>query len=218
VNDLKADLIEVASGIEAEIEFPDESDVQDDLMAIKEARYQQLSQILDRLRPILETFDQGLHLREGFTIPLLGAPNTGKSTLMNSLMGFERSLISMEPGTTRDYISERIFIQGFPVTLIDMAGVRHTDCHIEQQGIKQGKNVLAQAELALFLVDASRPLNEDDSLALDLCPAEVPKLVLLNKMDLKACVLAKNPLFRDSPVKTCSSLRASRSSNATHSA
>jgi tRNA modification GTPase len=197
VESLKHRLIHSISGFEAEIEFPDEHDVVENLHTIIAPRIEQIEEIMTLIQKLLDSFEQGILMREGFTVAIFGSPNTGKSTLLNCLLGFDRSIVSSEPGTTRDYIREKMFMHGLPVTLVDMAGIRANPNQIEQIGIDRCKSLLQNASLALFIMDSSRALKEDDRLAFQSCPAGIPKLWVLNKMDLPLQIAEDDPLLKD---------------------
>ncbi len=207
VETLKRQLIHVISGFEAEIEFPDEHDVTENLHKIIAPRVKQIEEIAALIQNLSDSFEQGILMREGFTVAIFGSPNTGKSTLLNHLLGFDRSIVSSEPGTTRDYIREKMFIHGLPVTLIDMAGIRANPNQIEQIGIERCKQLLQNASLALFMMDGSRPLQSDDHLAFESCPSGIPKLWVLNKMDLPIQISKDHPLLNDKPLFPISALQ-----------
>jgi small GTP-binding protein len=150
-----------------------------------------LSAISDEIQALLDTWHEGHVLREGARIVIAGAPNTGKSTLLNLLAGRERAIVSPHPGTTRDTIEEAITLQGYPLQLVDTAGLRDAPCEIEQEGIRRTHRALAEADLCVCLVDASRPLSPEEKTFL---AAHDPQkvLVLLNKIDLGQVLTPEN--------------------------
>jgi tRNA modification GTPase len=115
----------------------------------------------------------------------------GKSTLLNLLAGRDRSIVTPHPGTTRDIIVESVTLQGYPMQLVDTAGLRDAPCEIEQEGIRRTHHALSQADLCLCLVDASRPLSSDE---MEFLAGHDPKklFVLLNKIDLGQHVFPAN--------------------------
>ncbi|MBN2144649.1 MAG: tRNA uridine-5-carboxymethylaminomethyl(34) synthesis GTPase MnmE [Candidatus Aureabacteria bacterium] len=196
INELKTQLIELISGFEAEIEFPEEDDVTDHVRQALESRYVLIQTIIDYLETLSDSFEQGMLMKEGFTVAIFGAPNTGKSTLLNQMIGFERALVSDQPGTTRDYIREKIMIHGLPVTLIDMAGIRTDAGQIEKEGMEQSKRLLKESSLALFILDGTRPVSADDQLALESCPEPIPKIWVINKIDCRMKLSIEDPLIK----------------------
>ena len=107
------------------------------------------------LDALLATADRGRVLREGVRTVIYGAPNVGKSSLLNLLLGYERAIVSAQPGTTRDVIEEVINLRGLPLRLIDTAGLRETEDEIERAGMERTRRQLERADLVLHVVDAS---------------------------------------------------------------
>ncbi|TCO84086.1 tRNA modification GTPase [Chthoniobacter flavus] len=168
---LRETIIELLANVEAYIDFPDEDIDPDsgvDLLAKMDAARADLE-------ALLATADRGKVLREGVRTVIYGAPNVGKSSLLNLLLGHERAIVSPRPGTTRDVIEETINLGGLPIRLIDTAGVRVSDDELEQEGMKRTWQELARADLALHVFDASEPPSEE---------ANGTVLTVLNKTDL----------------------------------
>jgi len=164
-------LLDLLAHTEAYIDFPEE-----DIDPVRGAALmERLESVQERIRLLLRTADQGRVLREGVRTVIYGAPNVGKSSLLNQLLGYERAIVSEIPGTTRDTIEEVVNLRGIPVRLVDTAGVRESEDAIERQGIARTLQHLERADLVLHVVDASRPRTE----ALD-----SSRLLVLNKIDL----------------------------------
>lgn len=179
VQTLRDDLTGVVAHVEAYIDFPEE-DIDPDTGAALLAR---LEALLERISKLLATAEQGRVLREGVRTVLAGLPNAGKSSLLNRLLGFERAIVSDVAGTTRDTIEETINLQGFPLRLVDTAGLReNTADQIESEGIRRTRHQLGQADLILEVADASRPAGES-RLSLPEDAARF-RLLVLNKADL----------------------------------
>ncbi len=121
-------------------------------------------------------------MREGVSVLILGRPNVGKSSLMNAILGESRAIVNELAGTTRDTLEEQLVLAGFPVRLVDAAGVRDTDDPVEQEGVRRAREKAAAADLVLMVVDGSCPLTDQDFLALELC-RPVKTLVVVNKSD-----------------------------------
>jgi tRNA modification GTPase len=176
---LYEDLLAVCADIESMLDFPDDElpqSVPEDVLA-------RLSAVSTEIHTLLDTWHEGHVLREGARIVIAGAPNVGKSTLLNLLAGRDRAIVSPHPGTTRDTIEEAITLQGYPVHLVDTAGLRDAPCEIEQEGIRRTRHALSQADLCICLVDASQALTPEEQTFI---AAHEPQklLVLLNKIDL----------------------------------
>lgn len=181
---LRDQLVELLAPIEADIDFPEED--------VEHAGYPGFltagKAVMAGIDRLLEGFDTGRVLREGLSVLILGPPNVGKSSLLNALLGEARAIVTDIPGTTRDVIEENLVIGCIPLRLVDSAGVRETDDPIESEGVRRARDKVRSADLVLLVVDGSRPLGEDDQLALELCQ-DSRCLVLVNKADLepRAC-------------------------------
>lgn len=146
--------------------------------------------VIDRLKKIetdakqlLSTWDEGQMLREGAKVVISGQPNVGKSTLLNKLLGNERSIVTHIAGTTRDTIEEELVINGIAIRLIDTAGLREVDCIVEKQGIERAHNYMQNADLLLYIIDSSKPLDNKDLENLTRCECN-STIVVVNKVDI----------------------------------
>ena len=130
----------------------------------------------------------GMVMREGATVAFIGRPNVGKSSLLNTILHHDRAIVSPIAGTTRDTLSEVADIHGIPIRFVDTAGIRDdsTD-EIEQLGIARSRDAAVQADLAVFLVDASTPWSDADRVVLA-ARGQLPTLAVLTKADLPACI------------------------------
>ena len=127
----------------------------------------------------------GRHLIDPWQVAIAGAPNAGKSSLLNALAGFDRTIVSPIPGTTRDAVSVPLAFDGWPVDLIDTAGIRNTPDELEQEGVRRAKAATADCDLCLWIVDATGPLpTSADAIATELGLPSSKVLVVLNKTDL----------------------------------
>lgn len=149
VADWRARLIDLLAGIEAALDFSDEGDVDDD--ALDAALFGEVRALRDEIADVLADGRRGERLRDGFTVVLAGAPNAGKSTLLNALSRREAAIVSEIPGTTRDVIEVRCDLDGLPVILVDTAGLREAGDPIEAEGIRRTHRRMADADLILHL-------------------------------------------------------------------
>jgi tRNA modification GTPase len=174
-------LIDLRTLVEATLDFP-EDDVEFLQQANASAR---LEQLRAQIAAVLGSSRQGSLLREGIHVVLAGAANVGKSSLLNRLAGSERAIVTDIPGTTRDVIRETMNIRGVPVHMIDTAGLRQTNDPIEKIGISRTWSVISDADLILWVSDASRPETQvvDPALTNDL-PVGIRRLQVVNKIDL----------------------------------
>lgn len=173
-------LIELRMFVEGALDFSDE-DV--DWLA-DGALADKLDHAQQALTRLLAQAAQGRRLRDGYTVALTGRPNVGKSTLLNHLAGADVAIVTDIAGTTRDVLRENINLRGLPVTLVDTAGLRDSDDAIEVEGMRRARLALAQAELALFIVDARERITAEDRRLMTTLPATLPVLIVHNKIDL----------------------------------
>jgi tRNA modification GTPase len=167
--------------VEATLDFPEE---EIDFLRDADA-YGRLDAIDASLRAVRAQAKQGVLLREGLTVVLIGQPNVGKSSLLNQLAGFEAAIVTEVAGTTRDTVREAIQIQGVPLHIIDTAGLRDTDDAVEKIGIARTWAALEKADVALLLVDAAHGLGEREAEILQRLP-QVTRLTIHNKIDVTA--------------------------------
>jgi tRNA modification GTPase len=153
----RGSLIKALALVEARIDFSDEADVPEDLVSPALAIVQELR---DEIGTALADGQRGERLREGLVVAIAGPPNAGKSTLLNRIARREVAIVSPQAGTTRDVIEVHLDLGGFPVTLLDTAGIRETDDPVEFEGVRRARERAASADLVLWVVDAA-DLNPD---------------------------------------------------------
>lgn len=191
VNTLVEQLIQLRIFVEAAIDFPEEEI--DFLSDGKVAG--QLQHILDQLHRVFASAQQGLLLREGMSVVILGRPNAGKSSLLNALSGKESAIVTDIAGTTRDIVKEEILIDGMPLHILDTAGLREATDAVEQIGIQRAWEAIEQADRILVMVQADEAVHPEDQAILDKMPGHIPVTVIHNKIDLieKLPGLVKTP-------------------------
>ena len=178
------ELTDLCSHFHAVLDYPDE-DIEDFGAEELAATLQRSENALDTM---LSTFERGRHLKHGVKAVLLGRPNAGKSSLLNALAGFERVIVTEIPGTTRDTVEEPIRIGRVLLRLTDTAGIREANDRIEALGVARSEAAAKEAELAIFVCDASEPLNDEDFRAMEAAKLAPKHLAVLNKSDLAQCV------------------------------
>jgi tRNA modification GTPase len=176
---VREDLLHVISRLEAALDFSEEGY---EFITRDDAR-QRVSSSLDAMRVIAETYRRGRATRAGLSAVILGQPNAGKSTLLNRLAGTERAIVTPVPGTTRDIVRETIEIGGLPVTFADTAGLRTTSDLVEGIGVDRARNAARDADIILYLVDASRGFDTTDEQELAALPGAI---IVYTKSDLAA--------------------------------
>lgn len=143
--------------------------------------------IMKELKYFLDHADNGRILKEGIQTVIVGKPNAGKSSVLNFLLGEDRAIVTDIAGTTRDSLEESIQINGIPLNIIDTAGIRETDDLVERLGVDRAKSLLKKADLILYVVDTSVPLEAEDTQISVLIHGK-PTIVLMNKSDLKPVI------------------------------
>ena len=151
--DWRARIIEASALIEAGIDFSDEGDVPAELIA---PALLKIRGLLAEIEEVLAAQGRSERLRDGLVVAIAGPPNVGKSTLMNYLARREVAIVSPHAGTTRDIIEVQLDLDGYPVTVIDTAGIRETDDPVEQEGVRRARARAAEADLVLWLADAQQ--------------------------------------------------------------
>lgn len=180
IHELEHALIDLRMFVEATLDFPEE-----DVEFIESARAgQRLDQVLLALERLRSQARRGSLLRAGLTVVLAGAPNAGKSSLLNRLAGTERAIVTEVAGTTRDALRELIQIDGVPLHIVDTAGLRETDDVVERIGIARSLDEIGAAHVVVHLMDARSGLDPAERDIEARLPADVPRIRVMNKIDL----------------------------------
>ena len=146
-----------------------------------------MDMLIQEIEGLLKTCDNGRIIKEGINTVILGKPNAGKSSLLNVLIGEDRAIVTDIAGTTRDVLEEHINLQGVSLNIMDTAGIRDTEDLVEKIGVDKAKSHADQADLLIYVIDASAPLDENDNEILQLMKGK-PAIILLNKSDLNMVV------------------------------
>ncbi|ABE61007.1 tRNA modification GTPase trmE [Nitrobacter hamburgensis X14] len=173
----RRELIEASALIEAGIDFADEGDVPDDLL---KPAMEKIARLRREIEETLAASAQSERLRDGMTVAIAGPPNAGKSTLLNRLARREAAIVSPYAGTTRDVIEVHLDLDGYPVTLIDTAGIRETDDPVEQEGVRRARDRAASADLVLWLADDDNGVGPSQTIG----EGGVPLWLVRNKIDV----------------------------------
>ena len=179
INQARDRLLTILAHVEAHIDFPEEDlgpEVRDDLVGGTE-------EILEFVRSLLATAREGKILRDGVTVAIVGRPNVGKSSLLNALVGMDRSIVTPIPGTTRDTVEESASIDGIPFRFTDTAGIRRTRGTAEKLGVKRSRKSLESSEIVLHVCDGSKRLTGADSEIITMWRGK-RAIMVLNKADL----------------------------------
>ena len=180
ITKVKDDLLTLVAHLSAWADYPEEdiADVTDDMI------YDVCDNSINVLENLLNTYDSGQAVKQGIDTVIAGRPNVGKSTLMNLLSGYEKSIVTDIPGTTRDIVEDTVLVGDVILRLSDTAGLRDTDDTVEKIGVDRAKQRLQQCGLLLAVFDNSRELDEDDINLLEMAK-DVPSIAIINKTDLE---------------------------------
>ena len=179
VKELRAKILYESAYIESALDDPEHISLEGYPEHLKTV----LQPLVQEMEKLAETFSSGRVLRDGIQTVILGKPNAGKSSLMNVLVGENRAIVTDVEGTTRDILEEQIHLRGISLNIIDTAGIRETDNIVEKIGVDKARNTVDKADLILYIVDGSRPMDENDRQIIELI-GDRKAIVLLNKSDL----------------------------------
>ena len=183
IRDIREKLIYHIAYIESALDDPEHFDLTDypqELQKIVEKESENISELL-------KTADDGRMIQEGIKTVILGKPNAGKSSLLNFLVGEDRAIVTEIAGTTRDILEEYISLNGITLRVIDTAGIRETEDVVEKIGVGKAKQMAEDADLILYVVDSSLPLDDNDREIMELLSGR-KSIVIYNKTDLEAAV------------------------------
>ncbi|WP_147535992.1 tRNA uridine-5-carboxymethylaminomethyl(34) synthesis GTPase MnmE [Bacillus marasmi] len=180
IQKLRQEILEILAHVEVNIDYPEYDDVEEmtHRMLIEKATYVQ-----GEINKLLHTSQQGKILREGLSTVIIGRPNVGKSSLLNSLVQENKAIVTDIPGTTRDVIEEYVNVRGVPLRLLDTAGIRETEDIVERIGVERSRQVLKEADLILLVLNYSDELTEED-INLFKAVEGMDVIVIVNKTDL----------------------------------
>ena len=180
IRKLRQEILETLAQVEVNIDYPEYDDVEEmtHKMLMEKAKL-----VREELKKLLQTSEQGKILREGLSTVIIGRPNVGKSSLLNSLVHENKAIVTDIPGTTRDVIEEYVNVRGVPLRLSDTAGIRETEDIVERIGVERSRKVLKEADLLLLVLNAADPLTEEDE-NLFKAVEGMDVIVIVNKTDL----------------------------------
>ena len=199
LKDLREQLIHFASLVELELDFAEEDVEFADRTELKNL----VTSVLEYIQKLARSFELGNAIKNGVPIAIVGRPNAGKSTLLNSLLNEERAIVSSIAGTTRDTIEERIVIEGIDFRFVDTAGLRETDDHIEKIGVERALEQVNKSTIYIYLFDMNSMSVEEVTADLNELPSDTPRIVVANKSDIVSDAMGLE--FNNSPIDELSS-------------
>lgn len=183
ISEIRNEIIYHTAFIESALDDPEHISVD----GYGERLWKAVEMLRGQIQDLIDTYDNGRMIKEGIRTVILGKPNAGKSSLLNVLLGEERAIVTEIAGTTRDILEEHINLRGISLNIIDTAGIRDTRDVVEKIGVDRARDYAGQADLILYVIDASSALDENDEEIFRLI-REKKAIILLNKMDLDMVV------------------------------
>ena len=180
IRQYRQELLETVAHVEVNIDYPEYDDVEEMSHGLMKEKTQEVHQDIEKL---LSVAKQGKIMREGLATAIIGRPNVGKSSLMNTLVQENKAIVTEVPGTTRDIIEEYVNVRGVPLRLVDTAGIRETEDIVEKIGVERSRQVLQDADLILLVLNNNESLSDDD-FALFEAVKDFEFIVIINKTDL----------------------------------
>ncbi|MCE5154182.1 tRNA uridine-5-carboxymethylaminomethyl(34) synthesis GTPase MnmE [Staphylococcus hyicus] len=174
-------ILEILAQVEVNIDYPEYDDVED---ATTEFLLERSKAIKTDIQKLLDTGVQGKIMREGLSTVIVGKPNVGKSSMLNSLIHDNKAIVTEIAGTTRDVLEEYVNVRGVPLRLVDTAGIRETEDIVERIGVERSRKALSEADLILFVLNYNEALTEEDRQLYEVIKNE-DAIVIINKMDLE---------------------------------
>lgn len=190
IDEFQKDLTRLGAILEAWVDFPEEGIE----FASEEEIIANLSTVQEKMRALLNTFNDGKKIDQGISLCIIGSPNAGKSSLMNALLDQDRAIVTPIAGTTRDLLHEELTIGGLHFTLTDTAGIRQTDEIVEQEGIRRSKAAIQTADIVLLVIDAAKQIDREELELFDTLPKE-KTIALWNKIDLPSHTVCQTPFL-----------------------
>ncbi|WP_064612267.1 tRNA uridine-5-carboxymethylaminomethyl(34) synthesis GTPase MnmE [Streptobacillus moniliformis] len=182
IKEFKEAFLDITAHVNVVMDYPEEGI--DDPLPLELRK--KLEEVYKKADTLISSYDKGKKIKEGIKTVIVGKPNVGKSTLLNTLLQEERAIVTSVPGTTRDVIEEIINIKGIPLVLVDTAGIRETDDIVENIGVKKSLEFIEMADLVLLVLDSSKEIEEEDIRVIEkILELEKQYIVLLNKIDLE---------------------------------
>ena len=181
INDLRENILSLIANIEVNIDYPEYEDA---VVVTKELVDEKIKYVENKIKEMVDLSKNGLIVKNGLNVAIVGKPNVGKSSILNALLGEEKAIVTDIKGTTRDIVEGSILINGIEVNLFDTAGIRETEEVVESIGIKRSIEKIKDSDLVLFVIDSSSDFESEDKQVLDSLNDNNKVLVVYNKIDI----------------------------------
>lgn len=181
VDNIRSEMLDIMAQIEATLEYPEDIDQEE---TINEDVTSKINRVIHLLDQLLQGAEKARAYQDGIDTAIIGKPNAGKSSLLNALLRQQRAIVHEIPGTTRDLLEGYLYIEGYPIRIMDTAGIRKTADPVEQEGINRSKDAAERAKLILVVIDGSTLWSDEDAALSQLIRDDQLSIIVLNKVDL----------------------------------
>ena len=182
IKSLREKLVSIISNIEVNIDYPEYEDIE---VVTSEKIQPSIIEVKDELKELIKKSNDGKIINEGINVGIIGRPNVGKSSLLNTLLEEEKAIVTDIEGTTRDIVEGTINLNGILLNLIDTAGIRETNNVVEKIGVEKSKEIIEKSDLIILLLNNNEPLTKEDIKLLEMTKNK-PHIILINKIDLES--------------------------------
>ena len=181
IRDLRSELVKIISNIEVNIDYPEYEDIE---VLTNESILPDIKEFKEKLEEIIKKSEDSKVIKEGIKVGIIGRPNVGKSSLLNSLLEEEKAIVTDIPGTTRDIVEGSLIVGGIPLNIIDTAGIRRTEDTVEKIGVEKSLKIIDTSDLVIYILNNNEEITEEEKELLDKTKNK-KRIIVVNKIDLE---------------------------------
>ncbi len=181
IKKLREKLINIISNIEVNIDYPEYEDIE---VVTNVKIYPEIKELSQKMEEIIKNSENGILIKEGLNVGIIGKPNVGKSSLLNAMLEEEKAIVTDIEGTTRDIVEGNITLNGIILNIIDTAGIRKTDNVVEKIGVEKSLSIIEKADLIIYMLNNNEKITNEDKILYEKIK-DKPHIIVLNKIDLK---------------------------------
>lgn len=181
IRDLRSELVKIISNIEVNIDYPEYEDIE---VLTNESILPDIKKFKEKLEEIIKKSEDSKVIKEGIKVGIIGRPNVGKSSLLNSLLEEEKAIVTDIPGTTRDIVEGSLIVGGIPLNIIDTAGIRRTEDTVEKIGVEKSLKIIDTSDLVIYILNNNEEITEEEKELLEKTKNK-KRIIVVNKIDLE---------------------------------
>lgn len=181
IKNLRSELVKIISNIEVNIDYPEYEDIE---VLTNESILPDIKKFKEKLEEIIKKSEDSKVIKEGIRVGIIGRPNVGKSSLLNSLLEEEKAIVTDVPGTTRDIVEGSLIVSGIPLNIIDTAGIRKTEDTVEKIGVEKSLKIIDTSDLLIYILNNNEEITEEEKEILEKTKNK-KRIIVVNKIDLK---------------------------------